>query len=103
MWRPQRVSLPEGFSLLLYTDGIIEGRANPRTSERFGEARLIDAFARSAASGRETLDEILLATRGDHGGALPDDAALLLLEHQPSAAPVGNPVAVKDPAVSEMQ
>jgi PAS domain S-box-containing protein len=87
VWKPQRVRLPQPFSLLLYTDGVIEGRANALSEERFGEARLIETFARSTAGGRELLDEILLAARRAHGGALPDDAALLLLEHQPNAAP----------------
>jgi PAS domain S-box-containing protein len=100
-WQPQRVPLPEAFSLLLYTDGVIEGHVNARIAERFGEARLIEIFARSTAGGRGLLDEILLAARDAHGGPLPDDAALLLLEHQPTPATLSsNPGRVRSqPAV----
>jgi serine phosphatase RsbU (regulator of sigma subunit) len=90
VWQPQRVPLPEAFSLLLYTDGVIEGHVNAYTAERFGETRLLDTFARSTAGGRALLDEILLAATGAHGAPLPDDAALLLLEHQPKAAAVSS-------------
>ena len=83
IWKPQRVSLPQAFSLLLYTDGVTEGLADPLTAERFGEARLVSAFVRSAASGRELLEEILATAASAHGGSLPDDAALLLLERHP--------------------
>jgi PAS domain S-box-containing protein len=90
VWTPQRVSLPKPFSLLLYTDGVIEGRATPDAADRFGEKRLIETLLRSPADGRELLDEILLAAESAHGGNLPDDAALLLLEtkrRQPQGAP----------------
>lgn len=85
IWTPQRVSLPQAFSLLLYTDGVTEGLAHALTAERFGEARLVSAFVRSAATGRELLEEILGAATRAHGGSLPDDAALLLLERRHAA------------------
>ena len=84
-WSPRRVALPESFALLLYTDGVIEGRVTAIPGERFGESRLVEAFVRSQAQGRELLNEILLAAGSAHGGPLPDDAALLLLEHRPIA------------------
>ena len=83
-WTPRRVALPEAFSLLLYTDGVIEGRVTAIPTERFGEERLLEAFVQSQSQGRELLNEILLAARSAHGGPLPDDAALLLLEHKPN-------------------
>jgi PAS domain S-box-containing protein len=86
-WTPRSVALPEAFSLLLYTDGVIEGRVTAIATERFGEARLVEAFVGSRSQGRELLNEILLAARSAHGGPLPDDAALLLLEHRPNAKP----------------
>ena len=82
-WTPRRFALPEAFSLLLYTDGVIEGRVTAIATERFGEARLVEAFVESRSQGRELLNDILLAARSAHGGPLPDDAALLLLEHKP--------------------
>jgi PAS domain S-box-containing protein len=88
-WTPSRVALPESFSLLLYTDGVVEGRAAPDEQERFGEARLRSMLTDTTTSGRALLQDILLAASAAHGGPLPDDAALLLLEHGKAAAPAG--------------
>ena len=77
-WSPRHVALPEA-SLLLYTDGVIEGRVTAIPGERFGEARLIEAFVQSPLQGRELLNDILLAAGSAHGGPLPDDAALLFV------------------------
>jgi len=80
-WTPTVVALPEAFSLLLYTDGVIEGRVASKPGERFGEGRLINAFLTTTATGRDLVEELLAAAMREHGGQLPDDAALLLLEH----------------------
>jgi serine phosphatase RsbU (regulator of sigma subunit) len=84
------MELPASFSLLLYTDGVVEGRATPAGGERFGEARLLSLLLESRAGGRELLDDILLAASTAHGGPLPDDAALLLVEHRPPAGATGD-------------
>ena len=55
---PECVPLPERWSVLFYTDGLIEGRAAPGLSERFGEERLIKALE---AAGRGGLDEACVA------------------------------------------
>ncbi|MDX6540884.1 MAG: hypothetical protein QOI71_2494 [Gaiellales bacterium] len=86
VWTPTRMELPASFSLLLYTDGVVEGRASPGGGERFGESRLRSVVAEARTGGRELLDDILLAASEAHGGALPDDAALLLVEHRPTAS-----------------
>jgi PAS domain S-box-containing protein len=91
-WTPTRVELPAFFSLLLYTDGVVEGRATPAGGERFGESRLVSLLEKSQAGGRELLDDILLAASAAHGGPLPDDAALLLLEHRPTGISNGDAV-----------
>jgi serine phosphatase RsbU (regulator of sigma subunit) len=88
-WRPARVTLQRPFSLLLYTDGVIEGRAAPLARERFGETRLRDLLGNSPANGRALLEQILLAATDAHGGPLPDDAALLLVEHDHAPSPAG--------------
>jgi PAS domain S-box-containing protein len=80
-WTPTVIALPEAFSLLLYTDGVIEGRVASRPGERFGEKRLTDVFVATTATGRELVEELLAAAVHEHGGQLPDDAALVLLEH----------------------
>jgi PAS domain S-box-containing protein len=86
-WKPTAIALPPSFSLVLYTDGVIEGRAAAVGSERFGEQRLRDVLCRSQESGHALLQDVILAASSAHGGALPDDAALLLLEHGLGAVP----------------
>ncbi len=91
-WSPARVALPAVFSLLLYTDGVIEGRVRALPGERFGEQRLIDLLTATSSGGRELLQQILLSATSAHGGPLPDDAALLLLERDPTmSSPVRRP------------
>ncbi len=68
---------------------MIEGRAAAQPGERFGEQRLHDLLTRSRASGHGLLREILLTASAAHGGPLPDDAALLLLEHDRADARAG--------------
>ncbi len=85
-WTPARLALPAAFSLLLYTDGVIEGRAAPLASERFGEDRLCSLLTGATTGGRELLEEIMRAASEANGGSLPDDAALLLLERRSRAA-----------------
>ena len=60
-WSPARVALPAVFSLLLYTDGVIEGRVRALPGERFGEQRLIDLLTAASSGGRELLQQILLS------------------------------------------
>jgi serine phosphatase RsbU (regulator of sigma subunit) len=88
-WTPARIALQRPFSLLLYTDGVIEGRAAPRARERFGDTRLGDLVRSSPAKGRELLEQILREASEAHGGPLPDDAALLLLEYDPAPSANG--------------
>ena len=48
-WLPSDVELPGAWTLVLYTDGLLEGRASPGASERFGAERLRTWFAVVAA------------------------------------------------------
>jgi PAS domain S-box-containing protein len=90
-WLPLQLKLPRWFSLLLYTDGLIEGRVAPLASERFGDARLLEALNSSGNVGAQLLDELMRIASSAHGAALPDDAALLLLEHQAEAVSGSQP------------
>ena len=60
-WRPTIVSLPPAFSLLLYTDGLVEGRAAPDSHARYGIDRLAKLVARASrqSRGSELLDTVL--------------------------------------------
>jgi serine phosphatase RsbU (regulator of sigma subunit) len=84
-WRSERVSLPEAWTILLYTDGIIDGRVG-EDSTRLGEDGLHRLIAEQIARHphwRERpaalLDELILAAERMNGGVLNDDVAMLLL------------------------
>ncbi|MGI8699409.1 MAG: PP2C family protein-serine/threonine phosphatase [Mycobacteriales bacterium] len=74
-------SLERGDRVLFYTDGVVEARSTD--GEFFGQRRLADMLGREAASGQpapETMRRLSLAVMDHQGGALQDDATMLLLE-----------------------
>jgi serine phosphatase RsbU (regulator of sigma subunit) len=84
-WRSERLELPKDWTILLYTDGIVEGRIGAG-SQRLGEAGLRDLLAQRIAqrpSWREQpellLDELIEDAERLNGGALSDDVAMLLV------------------------
>ena len=62
--------------LVLYTDGITEGR---RDGEQFGEARLEDAVRRHADGDAPLADAILAEALDYQGGRASDDAAVVTI------------------------
>ncbi|HXM86231.1 MAG TPA: fused response regulator/phosphatase [Solirubrobacteraceae bacterium] len=91
-WRSERVELPAAWTILLYTDGIIEGRVGAG-SERLGEAGLGELLAARIAqrpNWREQpqalLDELIEDAERLNGGALSDDVAMLLVGSGADAA-----------------
>jgi hypothetical protein len=73
-------TLHPGDSLLLYTDGAVDGRGDD--GEAFGEARLIDLLEREAIPDRSTeeiLRRLVQAVIAHQAGKLTDDATLVLL------------------------
>jgi serine phosphatase RsbU (regulator of sigma subunit) len=84
-WVVERLELPVRWTLLLYTDGIVEGRIG-NGSERLGEEglhRLIAERIAERPDWREQpealLDELIAAAERLHGGELSDDVAMLLV------------------------
>ncbi|WP_083976958.1 PP2C family protein-serine/threonine phosphatase [Kitasatospora azatica] len=81
-WPAFHVELEPGWSLLLYTDGLIEGRVGAG-SRRLGQDGLVgligDHQARGLTRGR-LVDGALAEVEELNGGALTDDVAVLLLE-----------------------
>ena len=87
-WPGAQVKLGDSWSVLLYTDGLIEGRVGGG-SERLGSEGLIDLIARAlddpadAAAARldddQLLDRLVDQVRQLHGGDLDDDLAILAL------------------------
>jgi serine phosphatase RsbU (regulator of sigma subunit) len=84
-WRAEPVTLPEAWTLLLYTDGIVEGRVGAG-SERLGVGglcRLVSAQVFARPAWREHAEELLAGliaeTEAMNAGPLGDDVALLLV------------------------
>jgi phosphoserine phosphatase RsbU/P len=77
------VDLEVGDSLLLYTDGVVEG--GPRRSEPFGLDRLTDLLGRNLLSElppAEVLRRLVYAVLEHSAHELRDDATLLLVERR---------------------
>ncbi len=83
-WESERLPLPPEWAILLYTDGIVEGRVG-RGSERLGETGLQELLSERIArlpGWREQpealLDELIEDAERLNGEALSDDVAMLL-------------------------
>ncbi|MGA4849727.1 PP2C family protein-serine/threonine phosphatase [Streptomyces sp. G5(2025)] len=84
-WPRRQVELGGKWSLMLYTDGLIEGRIG-QGKERLGQEGMVEMVRRQIASGLQG-DELLEAAvneaRDLNGGDLTDDVAILLLDRAP--------------------
>ncbi|MBD3934733.1 SpoIIE family protein phosphatase [Streptomyces chumphonensis] len=81
-WARTGVELGGAWSLMLYTDGLIEGRVAADTRERLGQEgmlRLVDTALASGAEGEGLLDDVLADARRLNGEELADDVAALWL------------------------
>ena len=82
------------WTLLCYTDGLVEGRRQPGSVERFGAEALVEAAAGLLAGGAgfdDVLDRLLDLVVEANGGDLSDDVAILCLSLDPGrAAPGGD-------------
>jgi serine phosphatase RsbU (regulator of sigma subunit) len=78
---PHRSSLPERWSLLCYTDGLIDVRVAPGSPQRYGEERLkerLGAWIGTTPDGT-ALDALLKEIEAASGGRFADDVAVLLV------------------------
>jgi serine phosphatase RsbU (regulator of sigma subunit) len=84
-WEIEEIDLPAGSSLVLFTDGLFEGRTGPG-SERLGEDGLLDIARRLAplpsADFVDSLIDEAEQTARDYGG-LDDDVAVIHLRWEP--------------------
>jgi serine phosphatase RsbU (regulator of sigma subunit) len=81
-WERIPVRLDGRWSLMLYTDGLIEGRVGQGT-RRLGQEGMVRIVARllaSGLSGEDLLDAAVTEVRELNGGELTDDVAVVLLE-----------------------
>ncbi|MGW4383308.1 PP2C family protein-serine/threonine phosphatase [Kitasatospora sp. NPDC004531] len=84
-WPALRVELHPGWRLLLYTDGLVEGKVGAG-SPRLGQEGLIELIADHQAAGLtrgRLVDSAIAEVEELNGGALTDDVAVLLLERNP--------------------
>jgi serine phosphatase RsbU (regulator of sigma subunit) len=82
-WPGVAVELPGAWELLLYTDGLIEGRIGS-DGERLGSERLVDlvrgrAGAHGSESGQALIERLIATARQLNGEELTDDVAVLML------------------------
>jgi serine phosphatase RsbU (regulator of sigma subunit) len=85
-WDALTVPLDDGWALLLYTDGLIEGRGRV-PGEPLWEEGLLDLLVEEAATPLDTLPARLVeCVQEFNGGALSDDVAILLLSSDTGVA-----------------
>ncbi|MFD7735742.1 PP2C family protein-serine/threonine phosphatase [Kitasatospora phosalacinea] len=85
VWPALQVELPPGWRLLMYTDGLVEGKVGAG-SPRLGQEGLIELIADHQAAGLtrgRLVDSAIAEVEELNGGALTDDVAVLLLERNP--------------------
>ncbi len=86
-WPGSQFRLDGGWSMLMYTDGLIEGRIGPGP-ERLGSEGLMDLIAEAQPDGLshdQMLDRIVDQVRKLNQGDLDDDLAVLALGYLPEA------------------
>jgi serine phosphatase RsbU (regulator of sigma subunit) len=74
-WRPEEIPLPAGvWSMVIYTDGLVEGRRSPGGPRPFGMPALCQLLTRNRLPiTDESLDDVLQAVRAANGGPMVDD------------------------------
>ncbi|BFV58528.1 fused response regulator/phosphatase [Kitasatospora sp. CMC57] len=90
-WPAQELTLDPGWSLLLYTDGLVEGRVGAG-SRRLGQDGLVELIGDHQAGGLtrgRLVDTAIAEVEELNGGALTDDVAVLLLERNPAPVIMG--------------
>ncbi|WP_078648362.1 SpoIIE family protein phosphatase [Streptomyces leeuwenhoekii] len=84
-WPRMQVELGAEWTLMLYTDGLIEGRVGAGR-ERLGQEGMVEMVRRQLAQGlrgEELLQAAVNEVRDLNGGELTDDVAVLLLDRVP--------------------
>ncbi|MFD6421830.1 PP2C family protein-serine/threonine phosphatase [Streptomyces sp. NPDC060198] len=80
-WPRRQVELGGSWQLMMYTDGLIEGRIG-EGNQRLGQdgmVAMVDAHLTAGLRGEELLDAAVARVRELNGGELTDDVAVLLL------------------------
>lgn len=86
-WPRRQVELGGEWSLMMYTDGLIEGRTGPGEKQRLGQDGMLEMINRQLAAGlrgEALLESAVAEVRELNGGDLTDDVAVLLLSRSGS-------------------
>ncbi|ORT58881.1 fused response regulator/phosphatase [Streptomyces sp. CB03238] len=84
-WPRRQVELGGSWSLMMYTDGLIEGRSAGPGSPRLGQDGMVEMVNRLLAQGlggEDLLEAAVAQVRELNGGELTDDVAVLLLARE---------------------
>ncbi|MFB6905531.1 PP2C family protein-serine/threonine phosphatase [Streptomyces bacillaris] len=85
-WPRRQVELGGEWSLMMYTDGLIEGRVGAGSSQRLGQdgmVAMVNSRLEQGLAGEELLEAAVTEVRELNGGELTDDVAVLLLGRDP--------------------
>lgn len=94
-WARQQVELGGAWSLMLYTDGLIEGRVGDGSRRRLGQEGMLHMVRSQLARGlrgEELLAAAVTEVRELNGGELTDDVAVLLLDRPATGGPEDQPL-----------
>ena len=80
-WQPLEVPLPDGiWSMLVYTDGLVEGRTSPGGARPFGAPGLCRLLTANDLPITDTaLDRVIDAVQTANGGPMPDDIVAIVV------------------------
>lgn len=77
-WEPVIVNLTPPWTLVFYTDGLVEGHVTD-SLERFGEEGLVSRLADLAPIDEAAVDALVAHVRAANGGPMADDLALVVV------------------------
>jgi Stage II sporulation protein E (SpoIIE) len=91
-WQPQEVPLPDGvWSMLVYTDGLVEGRTAPGGARPFGAPSLCGLLTSGQLPITDAaLDEMIDAVQAANGGPMPDDIVAIAVSPAVATPPDGS-------------
>ena len=82
VWEGADTTVARGSTMVLFTDGLIEGYDGQAPGQRLGEEgmqRVLTRLLQEGLAGKELADTLLAEVQERNGGDLTDDVALLLL------------------------
>jgi serine phosphatase RsbU (regulator of sigma subunit) len=81
-WEPAIVRLTPPWTLVFYTDGLVEGLAAPDSPERFGEAGLVSHLSHHSPMDEAAVNELLAHVEAANAGPMDDDVALVVVSRR---------------------